>query len=290
AWCCPSGGQALRDVVLVLPFLILIFIGVIDLGRAFHTHVAVSNAARVGLIYAQPVYDPAKQGPAFGCTNPTPCNPITVQQIITQVVSEPQGGIDPTKMRVTVCVPGTCYPYPNPPGTPVYTTTLTYGEPISITVAISFTPITPFVHLSTVSGRVYGSTFAEVAALNAAVLPAEQTAAAQTAAAATGTAAAQQTATAASWTPTPTSPPTNTPVPTDTPVPTNTPVPTSTPTPCGNKPVAPGLPTVLADTPQNNWDTVTWSAGGATTAVSWLVTQYDGSGAFVTQQSVSTTS
>src|SRR3954470_8348146 len=79
-----TAGQALPEFVLVLPFLILIFIGVIDLGRAFHTHVAVSNAARGGIIYAQPVYDPAKQGSAFCGTNPTPCNPITVQDVITK--------------------------------------------------------------------------------------------------------------------------------------------------------------------------------------------------------------
>src|SRR5438105_15297947 len=58
AWCYAKAGQALPEFVLVLPILILIFMGVLDLGRAFHTHVAVSNAARVGVIYAQQVTTP----------------------------------------------------------------------------------------------------------------------------------------------------------------------------------------------------------------------------------------
>jgi len=56
-----TAGQSLTELALVLPILVLIFIGILDLGRAFHTQVAAANAARVGVIYAQPLLDP--QGP-----------------------------------------------------------------------------------------------------------------------------------------------------------------------------------------------------------------------------------
>ncbi len=56
-----GAGQSLTELALVLPVLVLIFIGILDLGRAFHTQVAAANAARVGVVYAQPLLDP--QGP-----------------------------------------------------------------------------------------------------------------------------------------------------------------------------------------------------------------------------------
>src|SRR5436305_13655490 len=98
AWCYyAKAGQALTEFVLVLPFLILIFMGVLDLGRAFHDHVAVSNAARVGVIYAQQVYDPARQAyDPTRCPNaPSSCPmTITVPDVITRAVAAPQAGID----------------------------------------------------------------------------------------------------------------------------------------------------------------------------------------------------
>src|SRR5579883_2287888 len=46
-------GQALAELALVVPILIVILMGVLDIGRAYHTQVALSNAARVGLVYGQ---------------------------------------------------------------------------------------------------------------------------------------------------------------------------------------------------------------------------------------------
>ena len=51
-------AQALTEFALILPLLALLFVGVLDLGRAFHTEVAASNAARVGILYAQQVASP----------------------------------------------------------------------------------------------------------------------------------------------------------------------------------------------------------------------------------------
>lgn len=41
-------GQDLMEFALVLPFLLLIIFGVLDLGRLFHSAITVTNAARVG--------------------------------------------------------------------------------------------------------------------------------------------------------------------------------------------------------------------------------------------------
>ena len=73
-------GQALTELVLVLPLLALLFIGVLDLGRAYHTQVAVANAARVGLLFAQQVSSPRM----MDCAPGTTCRFITVADIITQ--------------------------------------------------------------------------------------------------------------------------------------------------------------------------------------------------------------
>ena len=39
-------GQALVELALVLPILLLVLMGIIDFGRAFHGHLAVTSASR----------------------------------------------------------------------------------------------------------------------------------------------------------------------------------------------------------------------------------------------------
>lgn len=41
-------GQSLVELALVLPFLMLMFAGLFDLGRVFNAYVAITNAAREG--------------------------------------------------------------------------------------------------------------------------------------------------------------------------------------------------------------------------------------------------
>lgn len=45
-------GQELVEFAIMLPFLLLILIGVIDLGRAFHATITIANASRTGARYA----------------------------------------------------------------------------------------------------------------------------------------------------------------------------------------------------------------------------------------------
>ncbi len=44
-------GQRLAELALLLPVLVLILVGVLDLGRAFHAYTTVVNAAREGARY-----------------------------------------------------------------------------------------------------------------------------------------------------------------------------------------------------------------------------------------------
>lgn len=44
-------GQSYVEMALLLPLLILIVMGVLDLGRAFNAHIVVMNAAREGARY-----------------------------------------------------------------------------------------------------------------------------------------------------------------------------------------------------------------------------------------------
>ena len=47
-----EAGQEAVEFALLLPLLLLIVFGVLDLGRAFHAAVVVANASRVGARYA----------------------------------------------------------------------------------------------------------------------------------------------------------------------------------------------------------------------------------------------
>lgn len=47
-----SNGQELMEFAIMLPLLLLILIGVIDLGRAFHATITIANASRTGARYA----------------------------------------------------------------------------------------------------------------------------------------------------------------------------------------------------------------------------------------------
>src|SRR6185295_4843152 len=44
-------GQSLVEFALVVPLLLLIFSGAVDLGRAFYNYVALENAVKEGALY-----------------------------------------------------------------------------------------------------------------------------------------------------------------------------------------------------------------------------------------------
>jgi Flp pilus assembly protein TadG len=47
-----EGGQALVELALILPLLLLLLVGALDLGRLFYTYIGVVDGAREGASYA----------------------------------------------------------------------------------------------------------------------------------------------------------------------------------------------------------------------------------------------
>jgi Flp pilus assembly protein TadG len=57
---CRHGGQALVEFAIILPILLLMFMGAVDLGRALFVQVALEEAAQEGVVYAS--HNPKKSG------------------------------------------------------------------------------------------------------------------------------------------------------------------------------------------------------------------------------------
>jgi Flp pilus assembly protein TadG len=62
-----ESGQSLVEVALCLPLLLLIVIGIVDIGRMYSYKVAVTNAAREAAFYGARDAQSAKDGPTGIC-------------------------------------------------------------------------------------------------------------------------------------------------------------------------------------------------------------------------------
>jgi Flp pilus assembly protein TadG len=104
-----SKGQSLIEFALLLPLLVLIIFGVLDLGRAFFSFIAITNAAREGA-RAYTMY-PAATG----------------YTMVEDIVKKEAGnqGLDPTKITVSVTCTGT---FPS----------CTSEQPVRVTVSYPF--------------------------------------------------------------------------------------------------------------------------------------------------------
>lgn len=102
-------GQSLVELALLLPVLLLIMAGVLDLGRAFHAYITITNAAREGARYAS-------------------LHPEDTAGVFDRASQEAENsGID-------LCGPGSPCVLDFPEIAP--------GEPITVTVEYEFEPIT----------------------------------------------------------------------------------------------------------------------------------------------------
>lgn len=101
-------GQSLTEFALCLAVLILILLGVFDLGRAFHAYIVITNAAREGAYY--------------GAMHPSDSSGIKAR-----AVSEAEGsGIALSTANVSVSSSGIS------------------GTPMCVTVSYDFTLLTSF--------------------------------------------------------------------------------------------------------------------------------------------------
>jgi Flp pilus assembly protein TadG len=141
-----QNGQALVEMASILPLLSIILLGCLDLGRAFHVHMAAANAAHVGLMYAQQVTDPTTSPPKT----------ITVADVINKTVNAAQGSIPIPLANADSYVKVDVEALDGSVSSSL-TTMVGVSQTITVTVTDPyFKPITPFVHLATVGGSASG--------------------------------------------------------------------------------------------------------------------------------------
>jgi hypothetical protein len=97
-----SRGQELMEFAIVLPLLLLIVFGVLDLGRLFHALITITNAAREGARYGI-VYPDDLTGIDFVTRREAQSSGITLDPGVSAIsVTYPQGLGEHLPIRVTV--------------------------------------------------------------------------------------------------------------------------------------------------------------------------------------------
>ncbi len=114
-----ESGQSLVEFALVSILVALLLAGLVDLGRAYFTKIAITDAAGEGAVYA-----------ALSPTCLTPANCATPNNVEDRVknASAGTGLVNPALVQVTTSIPS-----PSP------------GQLVSVTVRYDFQLITPFV-------------------------------------------------------------------------------------------------------------------------------------------------
>jgi Flp pilus assembly protein TadG len=102
-------GQSLVEVAIAMPLLILIVAGILDLGRAYFTYIALTDAAAEGAAYAA-------------------IHPTDQVQIIERAADNSNGLVTLAPEMVTIDVGS-----------------LTAGSPITVSVEIEYEVITPII-------------------------------------------------------------------------------------------------------------------------------------------------
>ena len=105
-------GQSIVELALVLPILLIILLGVLDLGRVYYVMVALEDMAAEGI--------------TFAITHPSPSD---LQRVQERAAAGSAGLVEVVASTVRVDYPST----------------LDAGAPITVTVPYSFTFVTPFV-------------------------------------------------------------------------------------------------------------------------------------------------
>jgi Flp pilus assembly protein TadG len=117
-------GQSLVELALILPVMLLLFAGALDLGRVFYSQITIENAAKEGALEA------ARNPTSFD--NTKPCDKDT-NRVLCLVLNEAKGSMyEITAADVTLA----CSPSPCP-------TSPSLGDTVTVRVAGHFTLLTP---------------------------------------------------------------------------------------------------------------------------------------------------
>ena len=115
-------GQSLVEMALILPVLLIILAGVLDLGRLYYAYVIITDAAAEGVAYA------AANPPA----DPGDFNESDTAEIYARVQDTGGGLVQGTGSVEIVC--------PTCPG-------VASGDSITVTVSYDFPVMTPFFNI-----------------------------------------------------------------------------------------------------------------------------------------------
>ena len=188
-----SRGQALVELALVTPVLMVLLLGAVDLGRLFYAQITVTNAAREGAMMA--AKEPTSWSPGVACSSSN--------KVMCAALREPSGSwVTVAAADVALsCSPG-C--------------SKSYGTTVKVTVTGHFGLVTPLLAMFTGGQDV---TFSKSAVADVIIVPA-----------AAGVPAPTPSPTPSPTpAPTPTPAPSATPAPTPTPSPTPSPTPACPP-------------------------------------------------------------
>lgn len=117
-------GQSLVELALILPVLMLLFAGALDLGRVFYSQITIENAAKEGALEA------SRNPGSFD--NTKPCDPDT-NRVLCLVLNEAKGSLYEIQAAdVTM----TCSTDPCP-------TSPSFGDTVTVTVTGRFSLLTP---------------------------------------------------------------------------------------------------------------------------------------------------
>lgn len=137
-----SRGQALAELALILPILLLLLLGAIDFGRIFYSQMVVNDAAREAALEGS--RNPTSFMAGTACT----AGNKDGNRIMCRATNEARGGtvtVAPADVTVT-CSTGTC------PATPAL------GQTINVRVVGRMTFLTPFI------GAIFGRSSLDIAA------------------------------------------------------------------------------------------------------------------------------
>jgi hypothetical protein len=92
-------GQAIMELVLVLPLLLLLILGAMDFGRMFFTKIVTTNAAREGVNYLS--RNPSDKTKC-DLVDPTLCYLVTLE-IIANEANSSGVTVSPSEVGITGC-------------------------------------------------------------------------------------------------------------------------------------------------------------------------------------------
>ena len=127
-------GLALVEFALVLPFLAMLIMGTIDIGRVYSLQHRLANAAREGAVYAQ--FFPARIANSGSCADP--------ENVPYHALGEDSGAaagftINVTNVATNTTLPSTTCILEGVAGS------ISPGTRVKVTAQSSFTALTPFV-------------------------------------------------------------------------------------------------------------------------------------------------